>query len=443
MGSCTYERPVVKERLIVFTRYPEPGKTKTRLIPAIGAETAACLQRSMTEHTVVQAQSLASQREVELEIRFTGGNKRLLQSWLGSDCCYRSQAKGDLGERMAEAFRQAFQEGMQRVVIIGIDCPDVDGLLLKKAFETLEEQDLVLGPAIDGGYYLIGLRRFVPHLFQGVPWSTEQVLQQTVEIAAAQNWTVGYLPTLEDVDRAEDLAVWERVSGTTIAELENPKISVIIPVVNEAEAIAKTITQAQAANTEIIVVDGGSSDATVAIAQSGVQVISSPLGRAKQMNAGAAVATGEILLFLHGDTLLPADFAQQVRQTLVLPQFIAGAFELQIDSKLPSLRLVERCVQWRSRYLQMPYGDQAIFLRAKVFRQMGGFTELPIMEDFELMQRLRCRGAIALVPRPVLTSARRWEKLGVWRTTLINQLIILGYYWGVSCDRLARWYRHN
>jgi uncharacterized protein len=434
----------VKERLIIFTRYPEPGKTKTRLIPAIGAKTAACLQRFMTEHTVAQAQSLAAQREVELEIRFAGGSKRLLQSWLGSDFRYRSQATGDLGERMAEAFRQAFQEGMQRVVIIGIDCPDVDGLLLKKAFETLEEQDLVLGPAIDGGYYLIGLRRFVPELFQGVHWSTDQVLQQTVEIAATQDLTVGYLPTLEDVDRAEDLTVWERVSGTTIAELENPKISIIIPVLNEAEAIAKTITQAQAANTEIIVVDGGSSDDTVAIARSlGVQVISSPLGRATQMNAGAAVATGEILLFLHGDTLLPADFTQQVRQTLALPKYVAGAFELQIDSKLPSLRLVERLVQWRSRYLQMPYGDQAIFLRAKVFWQMGGFAELPIMEDFELMQRLRCRGAIALVSQPVLTSARRWKKLGVWRTTLINQLILLGYYWGVSCDRLARWYRHN
>lgn len=435
----------MKERLIIFTRYPEPGKTKTRLIPAIGAEAAACLQQQMTEHTVAQAQSLASQREVELEICFAGGNERLLRSWLGLDLRYRSQATGDLGERMAEAFRQAFQEGMQRVVIIGIDCPGVDALLLNKAFETLADQDLVLGPAIDGGYYLIGLRRFVPQLFQGVHWSTDQVLQQTVEIASSQDLTVGYLPTLEDVDRAEDLAVWERVSGTPVAELENLKISVIIPVLNEAEAIAKTITQAQqATNTEIIVVDGGSSDDTVPIARSlGVQVISSQPGRAVQMNAGAAVATGEILLFLHGDTLLPTDFAQQVRQTLKLPQYVAGAFELQIDSQLPSLRFVERFVKWRSRYLQMPYGDQAIFLRAKIFRQMGGFAELPIMEDFELAQRLRHRGAIALVPQPVLTSARRWEKLGVWRTTLTNQLIILGYVWGVSCDRLARWYRHH
>jgi uncharacterized protein len=434
----------VKERLIIFTRYPEPGKTKTRLIPAIGAEAAACLQQQMTEHTVAQAQSWAVQREGELEIRFAGGNTRLLRSWLGSDFRYRSQAAGDLGERMAAAFRQAFQEGMQRVVIIGIDCPDVDALLLQKAFETLEEQDLVLGPAIDGGYYLIGLRRFVPQLFQGVHWSTDQVLQQTVEIAAAQNLAVGYLPTLEDVDRAEDLAVWERISGTSVAELKNPKISVIIPALNEAGAIAKTITRAQAANTEIIVVDGGSCDHTVAIARSlGVQVITSPVGRGVQMNAGAAVATGEILLFLHGDTLLPTDFAQQVWQTLKLPKYVAGAFELQIDSQLPSLRLIERFVQWRSRYLQMPYGDQAIFLRTKVFRQMGGFAELPIMEDFELMQRLRRRGAIALVSQPVLTSARRWERLGVWRTTLINQLIVLGYYWGISCDRLARWYRYD
>jgi rSAM/selenodomain-associated transferase 2 len=338
---------------------------------------------------------------------------------------------------------------MQRVVIVGIDCPDLDAVILHKAFQELQQQDLVLGPATDGGYYLIGLRRFVPQLFQGITWSTDRVWDQTIAIAQQHNLSVGSLPTLDDIDRPEDLAIWERVSQSSTAQLGNEKISIIIPVLNESAAIAQTLAAAQRAIhaeivAEIIVVDGGSQDDTVAIAQSlGVKVIITSPGRAQQMNAGAKAATGDVLLFLHGDTLLPPNFASQIQQALISPGVIAGAFALSINSALPALRWVERSVNWRSRYWQMPYGDQAIFLRAKTFQQMGGFANLPIMEDFELMRQLKQKGAIAIVPDPVITSGRRWERLGVLRTTLINQWVILAYFLGVSPDRLARWYRSH
>ncbi|HEY9857993.1 MAG TPA: TIGR04283 family arsenosugar biosynthesis glycosyltransferase [Candidatus Obscuribacterales bacterium] len=435
----------VRERLIIFTRYPEPGKTKTRLIPALGPEKAAILQQQMTEHTLAQAQLLQANSAIALEVRFTGGNGYLMRSWLGPDLAYRSQGGGDLGQRMAQAFQSAFRAGMQRVVIVGIDCPDLDTVILGKAFQELQQHDLVLGPATDGGYYLIGLRRFVPQLFQDITWSSDRVWQQTIAIAQQHNLSVGSLPPLEDIDRPEDLAIWERVSQSSITQLGHEKISIIIPVLNEAAAIAQTLAAAQQAReAEIIVVDGGSQDDTVAIAQSlGVKVITTGSGRAAQMNAGAKVATGEVLLFLHGDTLLPPAFASRIRQTLISPGVIAGAFTLSIDGALPGLRLIEPLVNWRSRYLQMPYGDQAIFLRAKTFQQIGGFADLPIMEDFELMRQLKKKGAIAIVSEPVITSGRRWKRLGVLRTTLINQLVILGYWVGVPRDRLARWYRSH
>lgn len=221
-------------------------------------------------------------------------------------------------------------------------------------------------------------------------------------------------------------------------------ISIILPVLNEAKNLEKTIARAQAASAaEIIVVDGGSTDATVEIARSlGVKAILSPhLGRGGQMNAGAAIATGDILLFLHGDTLLPLGYADRVRAALAQPQAIAGAFELAIEGNSPSLRWVEKTVNWRSRFFQFPYGDQGIFLKASIFQELGGFPQQPIMEDFEFIRQLKRRGKIALVPTPVLTSSRRWRKLGVVKTTAINQLTIAGYFLGISPATLGRWYR--
>ncbi len=195
---------------------------------------------------------------------------------------------------------------------------------------------------------------------------------------------------------------------------------------------------------EVIVVDGGSKDNTVRLVQDmGVKVIVAPLGRGKQMNVGATVATGDILLFLHADTQLPSGFAAIVRETLSLPKIIAGAFELKIDGEGQSLRFIERMTNWRSRFLSLPYGDQAIFLKASVFKEIGGFPELPIMEDFQLIRQLKRRGKIAIARPPVLTSARRWQKLGVLRTTFINQLIIIGYFLGVPPIQLRRFYQFN
>ncbi|MBF2066987.1 MAG: TIGR04283 family arsenosugar biosynthesis glycosyltransferase [Calothrix sp. C42_A2020_038] len=222
------------------------------------------------------------------------------------------------------------------------------------------------------------------------------------------------------------------------------KISIIIPVFNEEQHILATIITTHSINTEVIVVDASSQDNTCDIAnKAGAKVIASDPGRAVQMNAGAAVANGDILLFLHADTQLPPGFDHMVRETLNKPGTVAGAFKLNIDAEPWGLRLVEWGVYMRSKHLQLPYGDQAIFMKSETFHQLGGFPNLPIMEDFELVQRLKTLGKITIISTPVLTSGRRWLLHGILKTTLINQIMIIGYSLGISPQRLASLYRQR
>lgn len=220
-------------------------------------------------------------------------------------------------------------------------------------------------------------------------------------------------------------------------------ISVIIPTLNEAANLVATLAPLRGVTgLEVIVADGGSTDATVALAEAaGVRVVVVPPGRAGQQNGGAVLATGEILLFLHADTSLPEGFAEAVRSCLAQPGVVAGAFRLGIAGEGWRLRLIERLANRRSRWLKMPYGDQGLFMRRESFAAVGGFPTQEIMEDFELIRRLKKRGKVALLELSVRTSARRWQRLGVPRTTMINQLVILGYFLGVAPARLAGWYR--
>ncbi len=434
----------MKPCLILMLKYPQPGAVKTRLIPVLGERRACEVYRALVCHTLEEAQRFASKSSAALVVRVAGApDDDAVRRWLGDGIRFQPQGDGDLGQRMERAVQDAFAEGASSVVVIGADCPNLTAGHLDAAFRALESNEVVFGPAFDGGYYLIGMRRFLPELFRDISWSTESVLEETM--VAANNAGVQWrsLETLHDLDRPDDLPLWAQSRPAQLTG--KGKVSVIIPVLNEANGLRRVLEAAQRGQPhEIIVVDGGSVDETVGVARSmDAIVLSAPRCRAAQMNCGVAVATGEALLFFHADTLLPSDYSTHVLSALGQPGVAGGAFKFAIADDFPGRWLVESTTNWRARRWQMPYGDQGLFLRREIFTQLGGFREIPIMEDYEFVRRLRRLGRIAIAPSPAVTSGRRWQRLGVVRTTLINKAIILAYHLGVSPARLAAWYRRG
>ncbi len=226
----------------------------------------------------------------------------------------------------------------------------------------------------------------------------------------------------------------------------NVLFSIVIPVLHESKDINSRIAHLYsiAGNhpIEVLVVDGAPEQETLsALHDIRVVGLSVETGRAVQMNAGARAARGEVLVFLHADTLLPACAFDAIAATLSDRRCVGGAFDLQIDSSNPVYTAIARVSSIRSRITRIPYGDQALFLRSDYFRAMGGFSEIPLMEDVDLMRRIKKRGdAIAIVPDRVVTSPRRWEKEGILYGTLRNWLLIMLYYLGISPKRLAKYY---
>jgi uncharacterized protein len=189
--------------LLVFVRAPRRGGVKTRLAAEVGEDAALAVYRRLAEHTLAEARSLAG---VELCVHHAPADAAAeVRAWLGEGPRYLPQADGGLGERMRDAFARAFAGGARRVAIVGSDLPGLSAVLLARAFRLLEERDAVLGPARDGGYYLLGLRRPVEGVFAGVPWSTPRVLAATLERFRAAGIEPALLEELADVDRAEDL----------------------------------------------------------------------------------------------------------------------------------------------------------------------------------------------------------------------------------------------
>lgn len=205
-------RAIAEAGLMMLTRFPRPGGTKTRLIPALGAEGAAQLQRQMTEHLVRRFRQVCRRRSLALEVHFADGTLAQMQDWLGPHVCLKPQCEGNLGQRLNHAFEQGFAAGMQRILMVGSDCPGIGEAQVAQALSLLAHHDIVLGPAEDGGYYLIGLNAPKPMLFEAISWGQSCVLRQTIAIAAYHHLSVSLLNVLPDVDRPEDLAVWAAYS---------------------------------------------------------------------------------------------------------------------------------------------------------------------------------------------------------------------------------------
>ena len=227
------------------------------------------------------------------------------------------------------------------------------------------------------------------------------------------------------------------------------RISVIMPVLNEEQIVGKTLSHALSLSLdEIVVVDGGSRDRTRDLVTSlmetnpGLSLLIASPGRACQMNAGAAISHGDVLVFLHADTRLPKDARHLIEQALVNPALAGGRFDVQFEPETGWGRIISRMMNWRSRWSGIATGDQAIFVRRECFQRLGGFSEVPIMEDIEFTHRLKRVGRMAALRSTVVTSYRRWEQCGPLKTIGLMWVLRVLYWLGISPHVLTRMYAH-
>ncbi|MFN7952822.1 MAG: TIGR04283 family arsenosugar biosynthesis glycosyltransferase [bacterium] len=223
---------------------------------------------------------------------------------------------------------------------------------------------------------------------------------------------------------------------------ERPRISIVVPLLDEEPLVADSLDRLRSLDPfEIVAADGGSRDDTAALARARVDrlVVTAP-GRAAQLNAAAAVARGDVLLFVHVDTQLPERALAAVAATLADPAVVAGAFRVAIRDPRTRYRVIEWGANLRAALTGIPYGDQAVFVRRALFRELGGFPPLPVLEDVAFARRLKRRGQVRLLRERVANSPRRWEREGLLYATVRNWVITLLFTNGVPAERLQRWY---
>ncbi|MGI8867360.1 MAG: TIGR04283 family arsenosugar biosynthesis glycosyltransferase [Mycobacteriales bacterium] len=222
-------------------------------------------------------------------------------------------------------------------------------------------------------------------------------------------------------------------------------VSIIVPTLNEAPVIGDSLRRLRGdfVDCELVVVDGGSSDGTVDIAEAVARVVHSAPGRARQMNTGARVTSGDVLWFVHADTAIAPQALPQLRAALADPAVVGGGLSLRFDHRTRGLDFLARTSNGRARRLHQIFGDQAVFVRRPVFDQLGGFPPLMLMEDLELSRRLHRTGPLVVLPATSTASVRRFTEHGTWQMVLFMQYLKLLYFCGVSPDRLARRYQRG
>lgn len=434
--------------LIVFMKAPVLGRVKTRLAQSIGEASATTLYRLMCE----QLLSLNTPSNCDVIIAYDDEAKTALPSYVEGETLFYQVGDG-LGERMHNAFEAVFAQGYESAILVGSDIPEVNERILEEAFALLAQNDAILSPTHDGGYYLIGFhhKTFCKAAFEGIAYSQSDVYANTLlkltHLRVAQGMVLRDIDTLQDLRAFLNTASPSPLCDCAKHALEAlPKISVIIPVYHEDETLLHTIAhlrnKAYAHHYEIIVVDTHAITTLHRFTLENVHLAYAKKGRANQMNEGALKARGEILLFLHADTRLPHHWDQWIKEAL--KHHKAGAFSLGIDDTHPLLRCIERMANFRTSITKIPYGDQAHFFQTSCFKRLGGYKNIPLMEDVEMMKRLKHSGEkIALLKQKVLTSARRWHKEGILYTTLRNRTLSFLYWLGVSPKHLVKRYKEH
>lgn len=459
-GSPIPGRPAV----LIMAKAPRPGTVKTRLHPLLGPDGCAALARQLIRHAA-SAATAAGEVTVFTAVHppdaiaevagLVPGTVRLL-----------GQRGASLGERLANAASEVFARGHRPVLVIGTDAPALTPGLLAQAFRMLVNgQDVVFGPARDGGYYLAGLSYPAPEVFalDAGLWGGDRVLAASLAAARRAGLAARLLPGLRDLDTPADaqaLLADPLLPPAIASALRSPipapvlgnerggesaglTVSIVVPVLNEAAVITAALARLRRdfPGCELVVADGGSRDGTAELAASSARVVRTEPGRAVQMNGGARHARGEVLWFIHADTRVEPCALRQIRAALADPATVGGGLTLRFDQPGLALRYVAWTSNLRARHLHWVFGDQAMFIRRSVFETLGGFPGLPLMEDLEMSRRLHRAGRLAVLPSTATTSARRFTEHGTWRTLAFMQYLKLLYFAGADPQRISDRYR--
>ncbi|MBS4979809.1 MAG: TIGR04283 family arsenosugar biosynthesis glycosyltransferase [Lachnospiraceae bacterium] len=442
----------MKQAVILFTRVPEAGKTKTRMMPYLTPGQCEKLHTCFLKDIRRQCESC----KADIFVCCTPGEKaqrRKLETVLGKDKIYFPQEGEGLGERMYNAMRKVLERGYEKCILLGTDVPELRTGCLEKGFRKLEEKEIVFGRTEDGGYYLIGMRKAYKEPFGLSGYGHGTVFDDTRKILDAAGITVGYTETLCDMDTPKDLREYrqrmrerrmlqESETGKYLARIV--KISIIIPVYNEAKTILAMQDQLDdlRGKCEILFVDGGSTDGTTELIKEHYRVLTEGKGRAAQMNAGAKAASGDILFFLHCDSELPARPLEEIKR--VMKKHRAGCFGIAFHSRNFFMWTCRVISNHRVKDRKVMFGDQGIFLDRNLFFEAGMFPDIPIMEDYQLSLTLKEMGVkLGMTKQRIYTSDRRFPKGTIsklkvmWKMNRLRKM----YRDGVDIKRISAMYR--
>lgn len=457
-------RPGMKKKaLIIFTRVPVPGQTKTRLMPYFTPRQCARLHRCFLEDLAV----VCSEAEADVFVCWTAQEndgpsgedakekkpEQVLREIFGETAAYFRQSGDGLGERMYRAIREVLEKGYEACVLMGADVPEVESRDLRQAFEILESRDIVFGPTVDGGYYLIGMKSAVREAFEKQTYGHGSVLQNTIRGLKEAELKVGLGKIQHDIDTKEDIqelrdrmradrAFQNTETGKYLSR--TGKVSVIVPIYNEENTIRTLLEELRIIKDrcEIILVDGGSTDHTLEYIDSDFRLLHSEKGRAKQMNLGAEESTGDILFFLHCDSELPERPLEQIR--CVMKDYRVGCFGIAFHSMNFFMFTCRVISNHRIKDRNVVFGDQGIFIDRSLFFDMGMFPDMPLMEDYQFSLSLKERGEkIGITKKRIYTSDRRFrggtiEKLRqMWKMNRLRKK----YRDGIAIQVLAGMYR--
>ena len=441
----------MKQAIILFTRVPQAGKTKTRMMPYLTPEECVQLHTCFLQDIRQQCQ----EAEADLFVSYTPDGKeqeQALREILGAQAGYLLQEGETLGDRMYHAIEQVLAGGYERCILIGSDVPELKAQDLQDAIRLLDEKEVVFGRTEDGGYYLVGMKEPIREAFGLSAYGHGSVLEQTVQHLQAAGVSVGYAKTFADMDIPDDLRALRRrlhrketSCPATEAFLERTeKISIIVPTYNEEKTIEALQRQLEPLREqcEIIFVDGGSTDRTLELLDKSYKLLQGHKGRAKQMNAGARESTGDILFFLHCDSELPPDPLGEIRR--VMQNHRAGCFGIAFHSKNFFMWTCRVISNHRVFDRKVMFGDQGIFLERELFFEAGLFPEIPIMEDYQLSLTLKEMGIeLGMAKKRIYTSDRRFPKKTIpklrlmWKMNRLRKM----YRDGVDIEVISDLYR--